>query len=79
MRKRFIAGATCPQCGQVDKLYIIAGAAGDERHCSACDFSEARPTEVEAAGDSVTTKVEADAVQVVTLQPPKDATSGDAS
>lgn len=78
MRKRFIAGATCPQCGQVDKIYIIAGAEGDERHCSACDFNEGRPTQVEPApAATVSGNVSTDAVQVVTLQPAKDSASGD--
>ena len=40
-RRRFIAGAVCPRCGEMDK--IIVDLDSDLRECVACDFSEARP------------------------------------
>jgi len=40
-RPRFVAGATCPNCGAVDRMVIDP--AVDERRCVACEFVEARP------------------------------------
>lgn len=39
-RKRFIAGAVCPQCGVEDRTYVLVAASGQSRHCSDCAFSE---------------------------------------
>ena len=40
MKKRFIAGATCPACGAVDKIYVLIREDGEKsQHCSKCDFS----------------------------------------
>lgn len=39
--RRFIAGAVCPRCGEMDK--IVVDVVSDERHCVACDFSDSRP------------------------------------
>ena len=46
-RPRFVAGAVCPSCQEMDRM-VIDGAA-DERRCVACGFVEARP----AAGASM--------------------------
>ena len=40
-RPRFVAGAICPSCQEMDRM-VIDGAA-DERRCIACGFVEARP------------------------------------
>ena len=40
-RRRFIAGAVCPNCGRQDKIVVDLDA--DERQCIACGFREARP------------------------------------
>ena len=40
-RPRFVAGAICPSCQEMDRM-VIDGAA-DERRCVACGFVEARP------------------------------------
>ena len=62
-RRRFIAGATCPKCGEVDKVFTQTrsvrtsdtGVASEqrERGCVACDF-------IEAIEDVVTKKASAD-------------------
>ncbi|MBT3710550.1 MAG: YheV family putative metal-binding protein [Pseudomonadales bacterium] len=49
-RRRFIAGATCPQCGEVDKVFTQTrsmrtsdsevASEQRERGCVACDFLE---------------------------------------
>lgn len=40
VKKRFIAGATCPECGKIDTVYIIKGSAQQSRHCVDCGFGE---------------------------------------
>jgi len=40
-RRRFIAGAVCPRCSQMDT--IVVDPDSDERSCVACGFSESRP------------------------------------
>lgn len=41
--RRFIAGAVCPRCGKMDK--IVVDSRTQTRECTACDFSEDRPTQ----------------------------------
>jgi uncharacterized metal-binding protein (TIGR02443 family) len=40
-RRRFIAGAVCPRCALLDKIFIDAET--DQRRCISCGFSEERP------------------------------------
>ncbi|EED32059.1 putative hypothetical protein [gamma proteobacterium NOR5-3] len=40
-RRRFIAGAVCPRCSEMDK--IVVDLDSDQRECVACGFSEGRP------------------------------------
>ncbi len=40
-RRRFIAGAVCPRCGEMDK--IVVDMDSEQRECVACGFSEGRP------------------------------------
>lgn len=51
-RRRFIAGAVCPRCGDMDK--IVVDAETDRRECIACGFSEERPGPVAPAGQDGT-------------------------
>ena len=39
--RRFIAGAVCPRCGEMDKIVVEVG--GEERTCVSCGFTDARP------------------------------------
>ena len=41
MARRFIAGAVCPRCGEMDKLVVDTDT--DQRECVKCGFNEARP------------------------------------
>ena len=73
-RRRFIAGAVCPRCGEMDK--IVVDLDSDQRECVACDFSEARPGDA-AGGKELPTRVSRAAArrvetpaQVVTLVDP---------
>lgn len=47
-RRRFIAGAKCPQCGELDKIAVDLDA--DQRLCVSCGFVEDRPSGV-ASGE----------------------------
>ncbi len=38
--KRFIAGAQCPSCKEIDKIYTYEEEDRKLRACSRCDFSE---------------------------------------
>ena len=49
-RRRFIAGAVCPRCGEMDK--IVVNMETDRRECIACGFSEARPDPAAGAGQA---------------------------
>ena len=45
MKKRFIAGAVCPKCKEIDRMVLETSEAGDEeevqrRCCVSCGFSE---------------------------------------
>ncbi|HEY9035858.1 MAG TPA: YheV family putative zinc ribbon protein [Pseudomonadales bacterium] len=55
--RRFIAGAKCPDCGQLDTLFMASNEAGKRRECVRCGFADsleniappAIPTRVEPA------------------------------
>ncbi len=47
IKKRFIAGAKCTQCGEADKTCLFNDGAREWIECVACGFSEERPTQVE--------------------------------
>ncbi len=38
--RRFVAGAVCPRCGEMDKTVLIREAETERRECIACGFSE---------------------------------------
>jgi uncharacterized metal-binding protein (TIGR02443 family) len=48
MTRRFIAGAVCPRCGQMDKL-VVDSEAG-LRECVSCGFKDQRPQDPLAKG-----------------------------
>ncbi|MAR90497.1 MAG: YheV family putative zinc ribbon protein [Pseudomonadota bacterium] len=45
MKKRFIAGAKCPQCEQEDKIFIYQQDGEDVSQCNACGYQSVRPKE----------------------------------
>lgn len=63
-KRRFIAGAVCPECGELDKIVVEAD--GDQRLCVSCGFSEARP-EPPAQGE-LGTRVSRAAARLVETQ-----------
>ncbi|RLT87464.1 MULTISPECIES: YheV family putative zinc ribbon protein [unclassified Ketobacter] len=47
MRKMFIAGAKCPECGQEDKIFVYQKDGEDIAECNACGYTSVRPKDVE--------------------------------
>ena len=48
--KRFIAGAVCPKCSEMDKLIMYKNEDGrDVRECVACDYQDVMQSEEEMA------------------------------
>ena len=47
MNKRFIAGAVCPRCGEMDKLRTYSTEEGTFKECVVCDFEEKQMAQVE--------------------------------
>lgn len=41
IKRRFIAGATCPKCHKIDKITMVQNGGQNSRECVACDFVEA--------------------------------------
>lgn len=52
MKRRFIAGAVCPQCRALDRIVLETGGAESRRCCIECDFSEVLDDSPELAGNS---------------------------
>ncbi|MGR6871958.1 YheV family putative zinc ribbon protein [Pseudomonas sp. HK3] len=51
--KRFIAGAVCPKCAEMDKLVMYKNEDGrDVRECVACDYSDIMKSEEEMVADA---------------------------
>jgi len=46
-KARFIAGATCPRCGLLDKLVLKRDLAVSQRSCVSCGYVEELSREVE--------------------------------
>ena len=38
--KRFIAGAICPECSELDKVFTYEAQGKKYRACTSCDFNE---------------------------------------
>jgi uncharacterized metal-binding protein (TIGR02443 family) len=61
--KRFIAGAVCPKCSEMDKLVMYKNDEGREtRECVVCDYIDVMKSEEEMAADmslatEITTRV----------------------
>ncbi len=71
MTRRFIAGAVCPRCGEMDKLVVDSET--DERECVRCGYSDQRPSatpsELRTRVNRPARRVEAE-TQAVTLIDP---------
>jgi len=45
--KRFIAGAVCPRCGELDRLVAYADDSGAYKECVSCGFYEQQLVQLE--------------------------------
>ena len=45
IKKRFIAGAVCPRCGEMDRIVSYTQNDQQHRECVSCDFHEALSSE----------------------------------
>lgn len=43
MKKRFIAGAVCPRCAEMDKIVMYEQDGKNFRECVACDYEDEMP------------------------------------
>lgn len=77
--KRFIAGAVCPRCGEMDRLVSYTNDEGSFKECVSCDFEEKQlvqvdPGEMETRVNQLTEgeSLDENPIQVVKImQPPK--------
>lgn len=53
--KRFIAGAVCPRCGEMDRLVTYTNNEGTFKECVSCDYEEKQLVQVEL--DEMDTRV----------------------
>ncbi|AUM12978.1 YheV family putative zinc ribbon protein [Ketobacter alkanivorans] len=53
MKKMFIAGAKCPQCEKIDKIFVYHKDGEDIAECNACGYTSVRPKEVEPQSEPV--------------------------
>ena len=71
--KRFIAGAVCPRCAEMDKLVIYKRDGKDFRECVNCDFGdEMRFTNARQELQTrvnIPAEVKREQTQVLTLEP----------
>ncbi len=76
--KRFIAGAVCPRCAEMDKLRTYSTSEGTFKECVACDYTEKQLAQVELSEldtrvNHLPEEAAADeAVQVVQLLDPRN-------
>ncbi|MFD2096637.1 YheV family putative zinc ribbon protein [Corallincola platygyrae] len=43
MKKRFIAGAVCPQCNSQDTIMVLIDGDNEKVACANCDYEQAKP------------------------------------
>ena len=72
-KRRFVAGAVCPRCSEMDKLVVYNEEGKDYRECVACGYKDemrfkpqARELETRV---NQTAEDKQEAVQVVTILP----------
>ena len=52
--RRFIAGAVCPQCAELDRLVLYVGSSDNRRECISCGYRDALPGGVQATHEPPT-------------------------
>lgn len=75
IRKRFIAGAVCPRCSEMDKIVNYTQGGKNYRECVACGFKD--EIRLQSSPRELTTRVNESSQQeevetpVKIIQPPK--------
>ena len=75
--KRFIAGAVCPRCGDMDSIVMFKEAELDVRECVSCDYTdkmdfeaqEKLTSELDTRVNQVDDAVREENVQVIKFMP----------
>lgn len=75
-KKRFIAGAVCPKCSEMDKIVVYNKDGKDYRECVSCGFSDemhftSNARELETRVNKTEEEKKAE-VQVIQFPPVKD-------
>lgn len=75
-QKRFIAGAICPRCSEVDKLVVFREAEKEYRECVSCGFKEqmllqSEPKELETRVNMTTEEKQAETQPVKFIDFPR--------
>jgi uncharacterized metal-binding protein (TIGR02443 family) len=74
--KRFIAGAVCPKCAEMDRLVSYTNDDGTFKECVACGFMEKQivqvaPDELETRVNHIEQEAQDDSLQVVQILAPR--------
>lgn len=51
LKKRFIAGVTCPKCNALDKIILLTSLDQEWIECIACNYKDKRPEFTPPADD----------------------------
>lgn len=62
-RRMFIAGATCPRCGVVDRIRLCRDGAREWMDCVACGYESAEPPAPEHPQEAAPADAETGAVK----------------
>lgn len=71
-KRRFVAGAVCPRCSEMDKLVVYNEEGKDYRECVACGYKDEmrfKPVARELETRVNQTEADKQAVQVVNILP----------
>ncbi|TVP58022.1 MAG: YheV family putative metal-binding protein [Halomonadaceae bacterium] len=49
MKKRFIAGAVCPRCSEMDRIVMYSSEENTYQECVSCGYRDRQPTAEEMA------------------------------
>ena len=69
MSRRFIAGAVCPECQQMDKIVTYKKEGNDIAECVSCGYLSIRPKEDEVRENNHAQEEKPDGLGVVKIMP----------
>jgi len=67
--KRFIAGAVCPRCGEMDTLRMFRQDGQIHRDCVRCGYEDDMSAQGEPQVDELETRVNKDELKITESQP----------